>query len=176
MRALGVALAVLVAGPAEAQEPPLSLMLTCQGTDVERQQTGTSTTVIAVPGTAPAIGSEEHKRAVVAATATTKTTTTPVFSDVRVPARISVAIEGNAIRVRPSNNTKPGFGGKKSPDGWYELTAVSVSDASFRGQAPYGGLFGKYKLEIDRLTGDVRFGGFSGVCERATTGPAERKF
>lgn len=166
-----------LSGAARAQETSVALMLSCAGTDVDVQKTGSTTTVKTTPGVDPGIGSAEHRAAVIAGSTRTETTTTPVYSDVRVPARLSVAIQGDTIRVRPSDNTRPGLGAKRSPDGWYDLAEVAITETQFRGKAAYGGILsGKYRLTIDRQTGDAQFGSFRGVCDKAATGPTERRF
>jgi hypothetical protein len=152
-------------------------MLSCSGTEVAPQETGSTTTVTVSPGIDPGIGSPQYRAAHMAATASTRTSTSPDYSDVRVPAQMSIAIEDQRVRVRPPAENRPGFTQKKSPDGWYELSEVDISDAQIRGRAPFGGLIsGKYRLAIDRLTGDAQFGSFRGLCEKAATGPTERKF
>ena len=172
-----ITLLVLPASVLRADEPPASMMLQCVGTDLAAQATRSTTTVTVRPGTDPGVGSAAHRAAVIAATAGTSTSTTPVYTNVRVPARISVVIDGFAIRVRPSENTEPGLGRKKASDGWYALMEPAITDLRILGQASYGSTFGgKYKLAIDRQTGDATFGSFRGVCEKATTGPAERRF
>ncbi len=170
-------LMVVSASVGRADEPAPSMMLLCVGTDLATQVTGSTTTVKVTPGRDPGIGSATHRAAVIAATAGTSASTSPIYASVRVPARISVAIEGTTIRVRPSENTRPGFVKKKAPDGWYALLEAAVTDLEIRGRADYGSTFGgKHKLAIDRLTGDATFGSFRGVCEKSVTGPAERRF
>jgi hypothetical protein len=172
--------ACLLAGAAAADEPPapLALKLSCAGTEAVMQQTGSTTTVTVKPGYEPSYVSAAHRAAVREATASTSTTTTPVYSQARVPAQMSIAIEGERVRVRPSPGNRPGgLSGKKSPDGWYEMTDVELSETQIRGRAPFGSfLGGKPKLVIDRLTGDIQFGDFRGMCEKAATGPTEAKF
>lgn len=162
---------------AQAQEAPLSMMLSCTGTDAVARQAGSTTVVTTTPGRDPGIGSAQHRASVIANTAGTAAATIPQYETVRVPARLSVAVEGSSVRVRPSENTRPGLGRKKSADGWYELSSAALTDTQIAGVAGYGGIFsGKYKLAIDRQTGDVRFGSFEGACEKSATGPTERKF
>ncbi|MCR5879441.1 hypothetical protein [Phenylobacterium sp. J367] len=169
---------ILGAGTAVgAQEPPPTLMLTCAGTEKEIQQTGSTSTVTVTPGTDPGIGGAAHRAAVIAQTATTRTTSSPTYGEVRVPARMSIAVAGGAIRVRPPENNRPGLGQKKSADGWYEMGEVEIAETQIRARAPYGGILsGKLRLTVDRQTGDARYGDFTGVCEKAETAPTERKF
>ena len=162
---------------APVSEAPMLIMLSCDGTDLAAQQTGSTTTVTVRPGRDPGIGTAEHRAAVIAATARTDTESDPDYSFVRVPARMSIAIEGEVVRIRPPEYSKPGLGQKKSPDGWYPISDVAINDTQIRGRAGFGGILsGKYKLVVDRLTGDASFGNFVGVCEKAQTGPRERKF
>lgn len=176
-RAAGLAAVWFLGGAAAAPDAPMVIMLTCEGTDVTMQPTGSTTTVTVTPGIDPGIGSAQHRAAVIAATAETSTSSTPNFSPVRVPAHMSIAIEGEAVRIRPPDQSRPGFGQKKSPDGWYPLSDVAINDTQILGRAGYGGMLsGKYRLVVDRLTGDASFGAFVGVCKKAETGPRERKF
>lgn len=114
---------------------PMVIMLSCDGTDTTAQRTGSTTTVTVRPGTDPGIGTAQHRAAVIAATAGTNTTSTPTYSYVRVPARMSIAIEGEVVRIRPPEYSKPGLGQKKSPDGWHPLSDVAINDTQIRGRA-----------------------------------------
>ena len=180
-RSAGYLVVLLLAAPgaAPAQEAPLALLLSCNGSDEAVQRIGSTTTVTVTPGTpAPAWTSKEHQAAVARATASTSTTTSPVYGEVRVPAHLTLSILGSVVRVRPSDNTGPGLvSGKRSADGWYALSEVVISETQIQGKAAWGGLLsGKHRLKLDRITGDARFGSFSGVCEKAAADPQARKF
>jgi hypothetical protein len=171
--AAGVAIALsALVNSSWAQEAPLSMLLTCTGQDKVYQQTGETTTTTLVPGVAPTIGSDAHRAAVAAATATTRTTTSPNYGFVAAPARLSLAIEGAAVRIRPSPATTPM---RRSADGWYALTDVAITDGQIRAKATWGA-FGKLKLEVDRRTGDVKFGDFRGACEKTADAVDAKKF
>jgi len=177
-----------IAGGASAQEtPPPSMLLSCSGTDVKMVQTGSSTTVTvktAPPAATPVATTFSQFRAQMAASTAaassteTEATTDPVYSSIKVPAHMTIVIEGDVIRIRPSDEEGPGWMQRKSSDGWYPLAEVSITEQQIRGKATWGGgvLSGKAKLQVDRTTGDVHFGGFSGVCEKASDQPRERKF
>jgi hypothetical protein len=77
-----------------------------------------------------------------------------------------------SVRVRPSPETVPW---KKSSDGWYDLTDVMITDNAIREKATWGG-FGKLKLDVDRRTGDVKFGNFRGACKEAADAVDAKKF
>lgn len=85
---------------------------------------------------------------------------------------MSLAVDGATIRIKPSQGTKPG---KRSSDGWYDLTDVAITDTLIRAKATWG-TFGKLKLEVDRRTGDVKFGDFRGACEKAADAADAKKF
>jgi hypothetical protein len=95
---------------------------------------------------------------------------------VQAPTQMSVAVRDAMVRVRPGPGLTPSVFSKKSPDGWYDLTDVVIGETAIDGKAPYGGLYGKLKLHIDRRTGDVSFGGFHGGCDKTSDQPEARKF
>jgi hypothetical protein len=176
LAAVALAAGTSAAGSAHAAADS-GFLLACEGTDLEVRQSGQTTVVTSRPGTDPGIGSAQHRAAVVASTASTQTTTTPTYVGVRVPARMSVIVDGEKVRIRPSENNRPGLGRKASADGWYDLSDVQITEMQIRGRAGYGGLLtGRHRLAIDRQTGDATFGDFQGVCDKAATGPAERRF
>ncbi len=147
-----------------AQEAPLSLFLTCTGQDVTYEQTGTKVE-------APSLGARQH--AAMAKLPPPTVTTSPEYGYVRVPGRLSIAIEGGVVRVRPSSGSSPTF--RKSADGWYELGDVAITDTEIRGKASWG-FPSKLGLTIDRRSGDVSFGPFRGGCEKTADRPDARKF
>lgn len=155
---------MLIAGTAGAQPQPMSMVLTCTGQMKTYQKVGTSTTTTVVPGVDPGIGSQGHRSAHMAATATTKTQETPEYGFVSTPARLSVMVEGAVVKVRRS-----------AGDGWTVLTDVVIADDEIRGRGP-GGLLGKPKLVVDRRTGDATYGNFNGACEKAADATEPRKF
>ncbi len=157
-RILGFSVAVaagLWGGGAWAQAPaPLSMMLSCSGTIVEQRKISGE---VRAPGQSQ--GAEIESSTLV-----------------NVAARLSVAVKDGAVRLFPGPYLAPNMFQKKSPDGWYDLTDVAIGDNAIDGKAPYGGLYGKLKLHIDRRTGDVSFGGFHGACEKTSDQPEARKF
>jgi hypothetical protein len=143
-------------GGARAQpaEAPLSLLLSCSGTAMVTQTTSSQLLLPDETGSSFAL-------------------TTGL---VPTPSRLSVAVNAGTVRVRPGEATAPGFFQKKSHDGWYDLSDVAITETAIDGKAPYGGLRGKFKLHIDRRTGDAEFGPFGGACEKTADQPNARKF
>lgn len=161
--AIGALAAAALAGPALAQDAPLTMFLTCTGDDVSYTQTGTKVE-------APSGGARQ--RAAMAGLPPPTVKTSPQYGFVRRPGRLSVSIDGARVRVRPSAGTAPL---RRSADGWYDLTDLSVSEDEIRARATWG-LFGKLKLVIDRRSGDVKFGDFTGACEKTADTADARKF
>lgn len=157
-------LGILAAGPALAQDVSLSLFLTCSGNDVSYQKTGTTLE-------APSQAQVQHNHS--AGLPPPAVRTSPNYGLVSSPGRMSIAVQGEVVRVRPSAGATPTF--RRSSDGWYELADVSVTDHEIRGKATWG-LMGKLKLVIDRRSGDVTFGDFKGACEKAADTSEARKF
>lgn len=90
----------------------------------------------------------------------------PMSSGVsRVSAQLGVLVEGRKVRVRPPPTSLPMFA-KPSKDGWFELSKAEVDATAIRGRASLGGMV-RPRLDVDRRTGSVTFGGFSGVCRAA---------
>lgn len=77
------------------------------------------------------------------------------------------------MRVRPSAGAAPTL--RKSADGWYDLGEVQITESEIRARASWG-FPGKLKLAVDRRSGEVKFGNFSGACEKASVDPEGRKF
>lgn len=159
-----VAGATLAAGGAAAQEAPLALFLSCSGNDVSYQQTGTD-----VQG--PSQAQIQHNKA--AGLPPPAVTTSTRYGFVSSAGRMSITVQGDAVRVRPSAGSSPSL--RKSPDGWYDLGDVQITETEIRARASWG-FPGKHKLTVDRRSGEVKFGNFSGACEKTSVDPEGRKF
>ncbi len=97
-----------------------------------------------------------------------------VFGEGRAPGQLAVMVEGGKVRVRPPETSEPMFS-KKSDDGWYELTDVSIDPLSIKGRLKWNKI-DRSKLSIDRRNGEVTFGAFTGVCQAASANPDKPKF
>lgn len=95
--------------------------------------------------------------------------------EVRTAARMSVAVENGAVRVRPPKGSEPLIFGKESKDGWYDLSDVSVDRLTIKGRLKYNRI-DRPRLDIDRRTGEATFGGFMGVCRPVSPAPEATKF
>jgi len=157
-------LLTLPAGGASAEEAPLSLFLSCTGNDVSYTQTGTDIT-------APSQAQIQHNRA--AGLPPPSVSTSPRYGFVSTAGRMNITVQGTVVRVRPSPGSSPML--RRSADGWYALTDVSITDTEIRAKASWGAL-GKLKLSVDRRSGEVKFGNFTGQCEKTADDPAARKF
>lgn len=148
----GLLAAALAASPAAAQEPAASLMLVCNGTD-------------AVPATiAPnaMMGGRYYYGSVGA------------LAQGRAAAQLGVSLDGDKVRVRPPKSSVPLFA-KDSADGWYDLTDVAVDRLSIKGRLKWNRI-DRVRLNVDRRSGMVSFGEFSGVCQPVSTSPDATKF
>ena len=149
----GLLVAALAASPAAAQEPAASLMLVCNGTD-------------AVPATitpgAMGGGGRYYYGAVGA------------LAQGRAAAQLGVSLDGGKVRVRPPKSSVPLFA-KDSDDGWYDLTDVAVDRLSIKGRLKWNRI-DRVRLDVDRRSGMVSFGEFSGVCQSVSTSPDATKF
>jgi hypothetical protein len=149
-----VAVGTAGALPAAAQEP-LRVTLACNGQHKEMEQR-TATGTVRSPD-------DSTKSAEV------KTSSMEV---VYRDARIGVIVADGAGKFRASWGA---LLGKRTPDGWYPIDDLTVSDDMIAGTVKRGLL--RAKLRIDRRTGDVDYGGeFKGVCERVADNPEARKF
>lgn len=145
----GLLAAALAASPAAAQEPAASLMLVCNGTD-------------AVPATiTPGVmgGGRYYYGA---------------LAQGRTAAQLGVSLDGGKVRVRPPKSSVPLFA-KDSDDGWYDLTDVAVDRLSIKGRLKWNRI-DRVRLDVDRRSGMVSFGEFSGVCQPVSTSPDATKF
>lgn len=144
---LGLA-AALAAGAAAAQEAPDgALTLLCQGTEVS---------AIAPLGFNRGYGAGMGYR------------------EGRQPAQLVVVVDGDKVRIRPPEITAPVYA-KRSPDGWYALTDTSVDRFTILGRARFSPI-DRFKLNVDRRTGAVTFGTFSGICNRVASTPEATRF
>ena len=148
-RSAGLAAVLLLAcaGPAAAQDEGASVSLSCRG--VARG-------VVAHDAARLSSSLDEFRTAERAGTSTLRTQ--------QVPGRMTVLVRDGAVKVRPSPSLRPGeLQGRRSADGWYPLSDVVVSDDRITGVAPYGDQFSaRFRLVVDRRSGDVRFGSFQG--------------
>lgn len=92
----------------------------------------------------------------------------------RTAAQLSVAVDNGQVRVRPPKSSVPIFS-KGGKDGWYDLTDVSVDRLSIKGRLKFNRI-DRATLNIDRRTGEVTFGDFSGLCRVVATSPEATKF
>ncbi|TAJ72230.1 MAG: hypothetical protein EPO51_08960 [Phenylobacterium sp.] len=141
--------AALVAGAAAAQAAPDgdALTLLCQGTEVA---------VLAPMGWNRGYGLGGGYR------------------EGRQPAQLVIVLEGGKVRVRPPELTVPVYA-KRAADGWYALTDTSVDKFTILGRANFSRI-DRYKLNVDRRTGAVTFGTFSGICNRVASTPEATRF
>jgi hypothetical protein len=79
---------------------------------------------------------------------------------------MTLLVRDGAVKFRPSPSLRPGdLQGRRSADGWYPLSDVVITDDRIAGVAPYGDqASSKFRLVVDRRSGDVRFGSFEGDC------------
>lgn len=147
----GLLAAALAACPAAAQEPAASLMLVCNGTD-------------AVPATITpgSFGGRYYYGS------------SGAMAQGRASAQLGVSLDGGKVRVRPPKSSVPLFA-KDSDDGWYELTDVAVDRLSIKGRLKWNRI-DRVRLDVDRRSGMVSFGEFSGVCQPVSTSPDATKF
>lgn len=92
----------------------------------------------------------------------------------REPAQLAVSVEAGKVRVKPPKSSVPLFA-KDDAGGWYELSDVAIDRLSINGRLKWNRL-DRSKLEIDRRSGAVTFGAFSGVCQLVSTNPEATKF
>jgi len=96
------------------------------------------------------------------------------FGEGRAPAQLELHVEGGKVRVKPPKGSVPMFS-KDDKDGWYELSDVAVDRFAIKGRMKWNRL-DRSALEVDRRTGAVTFGSFTGVCQRGATNPDATKF
>lgn len=147
---IGAVAAVLVAPTAAAAQETANLTLACNGTDA-------SPVVLA-----PNAWSWRNSYAMGG------------MVQGRVAADLGVIVEAGKVRVRPPKSSVPLFA-KDDQDGWYELTDVAIDRLAIRGRMKWNRV-DRSKLNIDRRTGVITFGAFSGVCQLVSTNPEATKF
>jgi hypothetical protein len=148
MRGIGVglsgALLLAMTGSAAAAEGPAPVSLSCEGTLVTRVESEARLSA--------RLDEFQTAQAAIAG---------PRSRAVRVAARMDLRIEGDVVTVRPQ--TAPD---RRSADGWFALSGVTVDGERIAGVAPYRDADAmKPRLVLDRRSGAMRFGSFSGRCE-----------
>lgn len=96
------------------------------------------------------------------------------FGEGRQPSQLELRVEGGKVQVKPPQGSVPMFS-KGDKDGWYELSDVAVDRFAIKGRMKWNRL-DRSSLAVDRRTGAVTFGSFSGVCQRAAANPDATKF
>ncbi len=96
------------------------------------------------------------------------------FGEGRQPAQLELRIEGGKAEVKPPQGSVPVFA-KGDKEGWYELSDVAVDRFAIKARMKWNRL-DRSALAVDRRTGAVTFGSFSGVCQRGAANPDATKF
>lgn len=129
------------------------MVLSCAGTVSSYEQTGTD---IEVPSDAV----QEARKSAGLPPAGIRTSERNDF--VKRPSRLTIVVDGASVKVRWRADAR-----------WQDLSDVVISEGNIRAKEKG---FLPSRLLIDRRTGDVTFGAFSGACEKTTDGPGGRKF
>lgn len=96
------------------------------------------------------------------------------YREVRQGAQLVVVVDGGQVRVRPPELAVPVYA-KRSEDGWYVLSNPKVDKFTIRGRANFSRI-DRDRLNVDRRSGAVTFGTFTGVCNRVANGADATRF
>ncbi|WP_296600531.1 hypothetical protein [Phenylobacterium sp.] len=96
------------------------------------------------------------------------------FGEGRQPAQLELRVDGGKAQVKPPQGSVPMFA-RGDKEGWYELSDVAVDRFAIKGRMKWNRL-DRSALAVDRRTGAVTFGSFSGVCQRGAANPDATKF
>lgn len=102
-----------------------------------------------------------------------ESSTTTINTRSRVNDRLTVEINGDAVRVKPPRSLVPPLSGNGN-DGWRDLTEVSITEREIRGRFSFSWV-NKPWVRIDRATGEIEIrnanviagqSGFNGTCAK----------